>query len=100
MRPCRPGLVVLSALAFAASAPDVVFTQAQPSTSADILLYRVTIDDPMTFTRAWTVELPARMSSGPIYEYACHEANYGLEGILRGHRAEEKAAAEAMKTRQ
>ena len=72
-------------------------------TSADILLYRVTIDDPTTFTRAWTVELPARRSSGMIYEYACHEANYGLEGILRGHRAEEKAAAEALakkKTRQ
>ena len=72
-------------------------------TAADILLYRVTIDDPTTFTRAWTVELPARRSSGMIYEYACHEANYGLEGILRGHRAEEKAAAEALakkKTRQ
>jgi hypothetical protein len=64
--------------------------------SADILLYQVTIDDPSTFTRAWTVELPARRSSGLIHEYACHEANYGLEGILRGHRAEEKAAAEAL----
>jgi hypothetical protein len=65
-------------------------------TAADILLYRVTIDDPTTFTRGWTVELPARRSAGPIYEYACHEANYGLEGILRGHRAEEKAAVEAL----
>ncbi|MBI4476096.1 MAG: hypothetical protein HY654_02925, partial [Acidobacteria bacterium] len=38
--------------------------------------------------------LPARLSEGPIFEYACHEANYGLEGILRGHRAQEKRAAE------
>ena len=62
-------------------------------TAPDILTYRVTIDDPTTFTRPWTVELPAVRSDGPIYEYACHEANYGLEGILRGHRAEEQRAA-------
>ena len=61
-------------------------------TAPDILTYRVTIDDPTTFTRPWTVELPAVRSDGPIYEYACHEANYGLEGILRGHRAEEQRA--------
>jgi hypothetical protein len=62
------------------------FTRSAP----DILLYQVTIHDPSTFTRAWTVELPARRSSGLIYEYACHEGNYGLEGILKGARAEEK----------
>ena len=64
-------------------------------TAADVLTYRVTIDDPAAFTRLWTVELPSRRSTESIYEYACHEANYGLEGILKGHRAEEKAAAEA-----
>jgi len=62
-------------------------------TAPDVLTYRVTIDDPTTFTRPWTVELPAVPSDGRIYEYACHEANYGLEGILSGHRAEEKRAA-------
>ena len=61
-------------------------------TGPDILLYQVTIDDPATFVRPWTVELPARRGDGDIYEYACHEANYGLEGILRGHRAEEREA--------
>ncbi|MSO61353.1 MAG: hypothetical protein EXQ50_04565 [Acidobacteria bacterium] len=60
----------------------------------DILTYRVTVHDPSTFTQPWTIELPVRRSDGEIYEYACHEANYGLEGILRGHRAEEKTAAE------
>jgi hypothetical protein len=59
-------------------------------TASDVLTYRVTIDDPATFTRPWTVELPAVPSDGAIYEYACHEANYGLEGILKGHRAEER----------
>jgi len=67
-------------------------------TAADILTYRVTVHDPDTFTRPWTIELPVRRSDGEIYEYACHEANYGLEGILRGHRAEERAAAAAKKT--
>ena len=64
-------------------------------TAPDILTYRVTIDDPTTFTRPWTVELPVVRSDGPIDQYACHEANYGLEGILRGHRAEEQRAATA-----
>jgi hypothetical protein len=63
-------------------------------TAPDVLLYQVTINDPTTFTRPWTVELPARRSDGEIYEYACHEGNYGLEGILRGHRAEEKRLSE------
>jgi hypothetical protein len=59
-------------------------------TAPDVLTYRVTLDDPTTFSRPWTIELPAVPSDGEIYEYACHEGNYGLEGILRGHRAEEK----------
>ncbi len=63
-------------------------------TKSDILTYQVTVDDATTFTRPWTIELPARLEHGQIYEYACHEANYGLEGILRGHRAEEKRATE------
>ena len=64
-------------------------------TAPDILTYLVTVHDPTTFTRPWTIELPARRGDGAIYEYACHEANYGLENILRGHRAEERVAAEA-----
>lgn len=63
-------------------------------TAPDILLYQVTVHDPTTFTRPWTIELPATPSNGAIYEYACHEANYGLEGILRGHRAQERKATE------
>jgi hypothetical protein len=63
-------------------------------TASDTLLYQVTVDDSTMFTRPWTIELPVRLSDGEIYEYACHEGNYGLEGILRGHRAQEKKAAE------
>jgi hypothetical protein len=59
----------------------------------DALRYRVTFDDPTTWTRPWTVENVWRKSRGQMYEYACHEGNHGLAGILGGARAEEKAAA-------
>jgi hypothetical protein len=59
---------------------------------ADTLEYRFTVDDPTTWTRSWTVAYPMLKAVGPMYEYACHEANYGLVGILAGARAEEKTA--------
>ena len=62
---------------------------------ADTLLYEYTVDDPTTFTRPFTAAIPMRKSEAPIFEYACHEGNYGMEGILVGARAEEKAAAQA-----
>jgi len=62
-------------------------------TGEDTILYHFTIDDPTAFTRPWKGEIPLVKASGPIYEYACHEGNYSMEGILKGARAEEKAAA-------
>ena len=56
----------------------------------DAIDYRFTVEDATTFTRPFTVELPMTRIDEPIFEYACHEANYGLEGILRGARAEER----------
>ena len=56
---------------------------------ADTILYRFTVDDPSTFTKSWTAELPLTKTPGPIYEYACHEGNYALVDILAGARAEE-----------
>ena len=51
---------------------------------ADTLLYRVTVDDPTTWTRPWTYEVPMQWNPHPLYEYACHEGNYGLYNILSG----------------
>ncbi|HLX46144.1 MAG TPA: hypothetical protein VKR43_22015 [Bryobacteraceae bacterium] len=59
----------------------------------ETLVYQFDVDDPTAFTRPWKGELTMSASSGPIYEYACHEGNYGLVGVLRGERAAEKAAA-------
>jgi hypothetical protein len=60
---------------------------------ADTLLYEFTVDDPTAFTKPWSAQVPMRQSEGPIFEYACHEGNYGMEGILGGARAEEKKTA-------
>jgi hypothetical protein len=62
---------------------------------ADTLEYRFTLEDPTTWTRPWTVAYPIVKTEGPIYEFACHEANYGLKDILTGARWEEKAAEDA-----
>ena len=62
---------------------------------ADTLLYEFTVNDPRTFVRPWTAEVPMALSPMPTFEYACHEGNYGLEGILGGTRAEEREAAAA-----
>jgi hypothetical protein len=52
--------------------------------------YRVTVVDPTTFTRPWTLAIPFVTTGEELYEYACHEGNYGLLGILRGARVEER----------
>lgn len=64
---------------------------------ADHIDYRFTINDPSTYQTPWTAILPMTKIAGPIYEYACHEGNYGIVGILAGARAQEKAAEEAAK---
>jgi len=65
------------------------FTRTDPET----IMYRATIDDPSVYTKPWTIELSMTKSSGPVYEYACHEGNYGMVGILEGARMEEKRTA-------
>src|ERR1700686_1883618 len=64
---------------------------------ANTLLYEFTVDDPTLWTNPWTAVIPMSKSEDPIYEYACHEGNYGMTGILAGARVEEKAAEEAAK---
>ncbi|HEV2200979.1 MAG TPA: hypothetical protein VGR73_14260 [Bryobacteraceae bacterium] len=64
---------------------------------ADTLDYQYTVDDPSTYTKPWTVSLPMTKTDDPLYEYACHEGNYGMTNLLSGARAQERAAAEAKK---
>ena len=69
------------------------FTRVGPQT----LNYEVTIDDPTTYTRPWTALIPLMGTTDAIYEYACHEGNIGMDGILSGHRVEEREAAAGSK---
>ena len=56
------------------------------------LMYEATIDDPTVWSRPWTYQVPMQWNDQPIYEYACHEGNYGLYNILAGARVEEAAS--------
>lgn len=64
---------------------------------ADTIDYQFTFDDPAIFTRPWTASISMRKTQDQLFEYACHEGNYALPGILAGARVQEKAAQEAAK---
>ncbi len=61
-------------------------------TSADTITYDFTVEDPATFSRPWSGSVPMNKTKGPVYEYACHEGNYGLVGVLQAARVSEKKA--------
>jgi hypothetical protein len=67
------------------------FTRTDP----DVLLYEFTVTDPTIWVSPWAVELPMKRNPDLIYEFACHEGNYGLYNIMAGSRTEELASAES-----
>jgi hypothetical protein len=78
---------------FRESADNLHLVERYTRVGPDTLDYEVTVSDPSTWTQPWTVRIPLRRSQDAVFEYACHEGNYGMEGILAGHRADEAAAA-------
>jgi hypothetical protein len=78
---------------FRGSSEQAVITERFTRVANDQIDYRFTVDDPGTFTARIVGELPFVSVDSNIYEYACHEGNYALPGILSGSREEEKAAA-------
>jgi hypothetical protein len=77
---------------FRGSSEHMHLTERFTRTGPDTMLYEFTVDDPETFTRPWTARVPMFKAKGPLFEYACHEGNYGLAGSLSGARAQEAAA--------
>jgi hypothetical protein len=63
------------------------FTLRDPGT----LVYQFTVDDPATWTRPWTAAVPMQRSDEDIYEYACHEGNLGMVGIMAGAREQDSS---------
>ncbi len=72
------------------SSPELHVIERFTRVNDDTIVYRFTVDDPATWTRPWSGETLIRKTRGPIFEYACHEGNYGLVDILAGARAAEK----------
>jgi len=73
---------------------EAVLTERFRRTSFNTMEYEFTIDDPGTYTDRLTAIVPLTKVAGQIYEYACHEGNYGMTNLLRGARVEERETAE------
>lgn len=74
--------------------PAAVVTERFTRIAGDQILYQFEVEDPGAYTEPWSGELTLRSTDGPIYEYACHEGNYALAGILAGARVQENPPAE------
>jgi hypothetical protein len=82
---------------FRGASDKVKVTERFSRTSATVLNYKFTIEDPSTFTTSYGGELPFNRINEPVYEYACSEGNYALPAMLAGARADERAKAEPKK---
>ena len=83
----RTGTLSLRGLGFSGD-ENLHLTERFRRLDADTLVYEYTVDDPTIWTRPWTVSMTMEKTDEPIYEYACHEGNYGMRGILSGARAD------------
>jgi hypothetical protein len=73
--------------------PSTRITERFTRTSANEILYRFTVEDPLLYSRPWTAETVFKAGRDRMFEYACHEGNYGLPGILSGGRAKDRLTA-------
>jgi hypothetical protein len=73
------------------SAARLQLTERFTRLDRDRLSYEFTVNDPATFSRPFTGRFPMKRSQQPLYEYACHEGNYGMPNMLSGARAQESA---------
>ena len=77
---------------FRGSSPKLHLIEKFTRTDKDTLVYQFTANDPSTWVKPWTAEIPLRRSDDQIFEYACHEANYGMTNLLQGARTVEREA--------
>jgi hypothetical protein len=80
--------------AFQGSSENMHLTERFTRVDENTVMYQFTVDDPSTWTRPWSAELPMKRTIGPLFEHACHEGNYGLANTLAGARNEDRKAAE------
>jgi hypothetical protein len=82
-------------ISYRGATPNIKLTERYRRVNAQSVELLLTVEDPATWTQPWTAKVNMRPAEGELYEYACHEGNYGLRNILEVARDEEKAAAEA-----
>jgi hypothetical protein len=80
---------------FLGSSPNVKLTERYARVSDDFIHWAITVDDPATWTQPWTFMIRLKRADAQLYEYACHEGNYSMTGILAGARADEAKEAAA-----
>jgi len=80
---------------FQGSTNEVKLTEKYTRVADDWINWELTVNDPKTWTQPWTFMIRLKKSSDLVYEYACHEGNYAMVGILAGARADEAKAAKA-----
>ena len=85
--------------AFRGATEKLKVTERFTRVAANQILYQFELDDPETFTQKVKGEIALNTAKGPVYEYACHEGNYALAGILAGAREEEKQGREQVGNR-
>ena len=78
---------------FRGASKGMKLTEKFTRTAETVLTYEFTINDPATWSTPWTGRVPLDRLDERLFEYACHEGNYGMDGILKGTRAEERDAA-------
>jgi hypothetical protein len=83
--------------AFRGSSANLHVVERFRRVDANTILYSFTVDDPSTWAHPWSAEIPMTQIKGPIFEYACHEGNYGMANNLSGARAEEQKKAQEAK---
>jgi hypothetical protein len=82
---------------FPNSSPNMHLVEKFTRVDPDTLLYEFTVSDPTTWTKPFTAQVPMRKTDELLYEYACHEGNYAMPGMLRAARAVEAGATEGAK---
>jgi hypothetical protein len=77
-------------MSFRGSSDQLKVTERFTRTEKDTIQYEVKIEDAATWTKPWSFMIPLKHSDEKIYEYACHEGNTGLMGVLTGARVQGK----------
>ena len=75
---------------FRGAGPDLHMIEKFTRVAPDQIMYEFTVDDPASFVRPWSGQVPMLPAKGPLLEYACNEGNYAMEGILNGARQDER----------